>query len=219
MRGRGTSVAVSLERLRGLGRRLGGEQPGAEPLEAIGRLRRAPPAGRRPRPPHGSRRRRRGRPRTADARSPRRSTTDAGSPRRATSWRSQASAIRYPVVERKVRCGAQHATSPGRSPVATSAHARPSSCSAGSNRNAGRRSISTTAAAAAAASPRQASSGGEDGQHEPARSDDVMRVTSGERFAEPAPGRLDLPTNKAHRPSWWLSHTRPSGGAVDGVAS
>ena len=34
-------------------------------------------------------------------------------------------------------------------------------------------------------------SGGEGGQHEPARSDDVVRVTSGQRFTEPAPGRLD----------------------------
>ena len=41
-------------------------------------------------------------------------------------------------------------------PIATSAHARPSSCSAGSNRNAGRRSNSSTAAAAAPASPRVA---------------------------------------------------------------
>ena len=43
-------------------------------------------------------------------------------------------------------------------------------------------------------------SGGEGGQHEPARSDDVVRVTSGQGFTEPAPGRLD-PSRQQRAPA------------------
>ena len=126
------------------------------PLEAIGhldeRIRQARGRGCRMR----SRRRRRGRLRTAPR--ARRDGRRRRPGRRDGRHRGGATplVIRYPLAVASSAAARSTSRAPGRSPVATSAHARPSSCSAGSNRNAGRRSNSSTAAAAAAASPRLA---------------------------------------------------------------
>ena len=149
----GPRVAGTLARPRWPTRRRGAGRRSARTDRS---RRRAPPDGRRSPQRHAPRTAATSSPSQSAASSPRRSATEAGSPRRATSWRSHASVIRYPLADARSAAARSTSRAPGRSPVATSAQARPSSCSAGSNRNAGRRSNSSTAAAAAAASPRLA---------------------------------------------------------------
>ena len=101
--------------------------------------------------------------------------------------------IRYPLAAASSAAAQQHVPGPGQI-ARRDQRPGPSQLLFGrANRNGGRRSNSITAAAAAAASPRLASAVRESGQHEPARTDDVVRVTSSQGFTEPAPGRLDLP--------------------------
>ena len=78
---------------------------------------------------------------------------------------------------------------PGRSPPATSAHARPSSCSACWNGKGGSRS-SSVAAASRRRLTRRRPGGGQQGQHQADRTDDGVLLEPSQGFPEPAAGRL-----------------------------